>query len=176
MCVIECQESHPEVVFQKRVHPVKRPARPAAGDGDILVTDNNPQLFVAEVRGIEASYHVSHQPAGADIHVPVGPRYFGHDWQRPSAGLLQRVPQLFRRVLLDDGTLFPDDDVPAIQRSKIHTALCDGTGGHDADGDCLCNKILHGLTLSPILDCLPPNECGTGINRGRPAWTAWGIV
>jgi hypothetical protein len=61
-----------KIVLQKRVHAVERPTGPAAGDGDQVVADDDPQAFLPHGSGVEAYRAARQGLTRADEDVPVG--------------------------------------------------------------------------------------------------------
>ena len=66
------QEPHAQVVLQKRVHAVERSARPSAGNGDEVVSHDDPQAFRTHGGRVERDGACGQGFARPDEDVPVG--------------------------------------------------------------------------------------------------------
>ena len=134
MRVIGGQEPHADVVLQKRVHAVERPARRTAGNGDEVVADNDPQLLRTHRGSVECGRAARQGFTRADQHVPVGSVRGGNDPQFDPGGLGEHPAKLPGSVRLARRCIFRDDDVPAGKLGQVDAPTLGGSRSNCESG------------------------------------------
>jgi len=118
--VIVRQEPDTNVVFQEGIYAVERPPRPPAGDGDVAVADDDPQILRAEALDVEADVGGLHGLALANEDMMIRPLRGRDDGQLHARGLGEEPLEFLSGVSFCRDRLLSDDDVPSVHRRQIH--------------------------------------------------------